>query len=545
MFRGSKIFAGHKISLKFLLSSSVTIAVVFVLVFVWFSRQQENHIMEQVKKQAVILHKQIVLTRQWVADHNTVLIPKTDTVRSNPFLKEPDLVAKDGSVYTRLSPSVVTRHLSERAMNAGAYSFRLTNTDRLNPDNTPDELETEALKLFRSSQSEGIFRTEKRNGKTILRYVAPLYVNENCVQCHMGQGYKSGDVGGCLSIFVPMDEARQAINENNAILLGGGLVFGGSLIALLFLATRTLVFKRIRDIRASMSRLSLSDMDQRLDEKGDELKEIADFCYLLDEKLKNQHQELEKKIAEATRDLSQTNKSLESANKELEALNRAKSDFFSDVSHELRTPLTSIKGAIATLERKAACSDPVYLDIIRRNSDHLIKIVVDFLDFSKLEAGQLDFNFEEGSVKEVAEDAIFSQQAIAHKKSLELLLEANEDAELRFDHKRICQVLINLLSNAIKFSPDQGKVTVKLESDDHNVRISVQDQGPGIDSKYHAAVFEKFYQVPEHNRDKILRGSSGIGLAICKGLVKAHGGDIWVESEPKKGSCFIFTLPKQ
>jgi len=342
-----------------------------------------------------------------------------------------------------------------------------------------------------------------------------------------------------------MDEAKQAINENKAILLGGGLVFGGSLVVLLFLATRTLVFKRIRDIRASMSRLSSSEVDQKLGVKGDELKEIADFCYLIDEKMKNQHQELERKIAEATRDLSETNKHLASANKELEELNRAKSDFFSDVSHELRTPLTSIKGAVDTLERKSSCSDPVYLDIIKRNSDHLIKIVVDFLDFSKLEAGQLDFNFEQRSLTDVAEDAMLSQHAVAQKKSVDLILDVDEDLVIRVDHQRIYQVLINLLSNAIKFSPDHGAVTVKLESIDHKVKVSVQDQGPGIDPKYHAAVFEKFYQVPEHNRDKILRGSSGIGLAICKGLVKAHGGDIWVESEPDKGSRFIFTLPRQ
>jgi len=540
-----KLLSGHKISLKFLLSSSVTIAAVFVLVFLWFSQQLENHIMEQVKKQAIILYKQIVLTREWVAYHGTVLVPKTEKVQINPFLPEPNMTAADGSVYTRLSPSIVTRLLSDRASKGGSYSFKLTNTNRLNPANAPDEFEAEALKLFRSSQREGIFRTEKRDGKTILRYVAPLYVSDNCLQCHMAQSYKPGDVGGCLSVFIPMDEARKAINENKAILLGGGLVFGGSLIVLLFLATRTLVFKRIRDIQASMSRLNLKDSDQILGEKGDELKEIAHFCYLLDEKMKNQHEELERQIADATKDLSETNKSLEAANRELEALNKAKSDFFSDVSHELRTPLTSIKGAVDTLERKASCADPVYLDIIKRNSDHLVKIVVDFLDFSKLEAGQLDFNFERTSLKSVAEDAILSQQAVAHKKSINLVFAADEDIFLNFDQQRIYQVLTNLLSNAIKFSPDHGTVTVKLEPLDGGVRVSVVDQGPGIELEYHNAVFEKFYQVPSQSRDKILRGSSGIGLAICKGLVEAHRGDIWVESKPGEGSRFIFTLPKR
>ncbi len=196
MLRALQSFSAHGISVKFLLSTSATIALIFGVVFFWFSRQQEDHIMDQVKKQAVILHKQIVLTRQWVADHNTILIPKTQGVQSNPFLTDPDVYSTDGSVYTKVSPSVMTRILSDRAAKSGLYSFKLTNTNRLNPSNRPDEFEEEALRLFRSSQHDSVFRTEIRSDKTVFRYVAPLYVTENCVQCHMAQGYTSGDVGG-------------------------------------------------------------------------------------------------------------------------------------------------------------------------------------------------------------------------------------------------------------------------------------------------------------------------------------------------------------
>ncbi len=201
------IFA-QKISFKFLVITTVAITVSFGVVFLWFSRQQEEHLMEQVRKQAIILHKQIVLTRQWVADNNAVLIPKLPDTRSNPFLEEPDVIAKDGTFYTKISPAVMTKLLSDRAVKSGLYSFRLTNVGPLNPDNAPDEFELEALKLFKSSQQESVFRTEERNGKAVLRYVAPIYVNENCMQCHMAQSFKFGDVGGCLSVFIPMDEGR-------------------------------------------------------------------------------------------------------------------------------------------------------------------------------------------------------------------------------------------------------------------------------------------------------------------------------------------------
>jgi signal transduction histidine kinase len=540
-----KAFFGQRISFKFLIATSLTITVIFVVVFVWFSRQQEDHIMEQVKKQAIILHKQIVLTRQWVADHNGVLIPKTGgEVSSNPFLSQPDVRDSDGTAYTRISPSVMTRLLSERALKIGLYSFKLTNTERLNQENAPDEFELEALRLFRSSAQDGVFTTEQVNGKSVLRYVAPLYVNEQCVRCHTSQGYKPGDVGGCLSVFIPMDEARSAINRNRAILLGGGIVFAGSLVILVFVAARSLVFKRLNDIRAAMSRMTISKQVENRRGHGDELKEIADFCYLLDEEMKNQHEELERKIAEATHDLSETNRSLESANLELERLNQAKSDFFSDISHELRTPLTNIKGAADILDRKASCEDPIYLDIIKRNTDHLIKVAVDFLDYSKIESGKLELDFEEGSLKAVAEDAILSQQAVAQKRSVELVLEVPEDLRMIFDKQRIYQVLTNLISNAVRFSPPGGTVFVRINaSEGKPVEVSVEDSGPGIEEKYHEAIFKKFYQVGGQQDSKIHKGSSGIGLAICKGLVEAHHGHIWVQSRPGEGSSFFFSLP--
>jgi signal transduction histidine kinase len=538
-----KAFFNQKISFKFLVITSVVITTIFVLVFFWFSHQQEEHIMDQVRKQAIILHKQIVLTRQWVADNNAVLIPKTPEMRSNPFLEKPDVHSTDGTVYTKISPSVMTKLLSDRAVKSGLYSFKLTNTTQLNPSNAPDEFELEALKQFKSSERESVVREEQIGGKTVLRYVAPLYVNENCMQCHMAQNYKFGDVGGCLSVFIPMDEARAAINRNKALLLGGGTAFAMSLVALLFLSTRALVFKRINDIRTAMSRITAGRFGENHGPHGDELKDIADFCYVLDEEMKSQHQELEKKIAEATRDLSETNRDLEAANRALESLNRAKSEFFSDISHELRTPLTSVKGAADIMARKFTGDILEYVDIIRRNSDHLNKIVLDFLDFSKIEAGQLDLDLCDDSMREVAEEAILSQKATAEKKRLRLELVAQKDCFARFDHQRTYQVLTNLLSNAVRFSPEGGAVTVRIAPDGNGcVEVRVEDEGPGIEPQYHSAIFKKFYQVEQQDK-KLHRGSSGIGLAICKGIVEAHGGRIWVESRPGHGSAFVFSVP--
>ncbi|MBM4328227.1 MAG: DUF3365 domain-containing protein [Deltaproteobacteria bacterium] len=534
---------GKTVSTKFLIASTLVTVAVFVLLFVWSSRAQEEHIMDQVRKQAEILYKQIIITRRWVSDQGAILAPKSEEIQPSPFLEEPEVTGRDGVVYTKVTPSILTKMLSERASQTGSYAFKLTNTVFLNAENAPDEVEKEALERFRSGRQDPIFRTETRDERRLLRYVAPVYVNESCLQCHMVQGYRSGDVGGCLSVFVPMDDAWAAIRQNNIVLLGGSSILAGCLVLLLFLLSRSLVFKRIRDIKESVDRITPERLDRSLGSRGDELKEIADFCYAMDEALKTRHQELERKIAEATRDLSEANTHLEALNRELQNLNRAKLDFFSDISHELRTPLTSIKGAVETLARKALCEEPIYIDIIKRNVDHLIKTVFDFLDYSKLEAGELELNLEPVSLKSVVEEALLAQKADAAKSSVELVLEAVDGREARIDKTRIYQVLVNLLSNAIRFSPAGESVRVTITRHDGTATICVKDNGPGIHRKYHEAIFRKFYQIPDQDGRKMHRGTSGIGLAICKGLVEAHRGAIWVESQPGKGSRFCFNLP--
>lgn len=542
MFKGLSVLVDRRISLKFLVSTGVAVALTVGMVFLWFSKQQEKLIREQLEKQAVILHKQIVLTRQWASDHQSVFVPHQGSEADSRPQQE-IIRAEDGTVFQRISPAVLTKQLSERAARGDLYSFRITNSSQLNPENAPDEFEAKALELFQAGKKDGIFRTEDIDGKAILRYAAPIEVKESCLQCHANQGFAQGSVGGCLSVFIPMDNALATTSRNQSILFGVGAAMGGSLVLLMFLAARSLVFKRIAEIKRGMNLMRSTDIADLPKGHGDELKEIADFCLMFNYKMDNYHHELERKIREATQDLSETNKNLESANKKLMLLNKAKSDFFSDISHELRTPLTSIKGAVDLMSRKASDGDPVYLDIISRNTDHLMRAVLDFLDYSKIESGQIDLNFREGSLSSVARDAILSQKLEAQAKSLNVLMDAPYDLVLKFDQHRLYQVMANLLSNAVRFSPDEGTVRLQISQDDGFAQVSVSDEGPGIDPKYHTAIFEKFFQVFEDQERMIHRGTSGIGLAICKSIVEAHGGRIWVDSEPGKGSRFVFRIP--
>ncbi|MGC8658804.1 MAG: ATP-binding protein [Desulfomonilaceae bacterium] len=536
-------FSWLNVSLKFLVVTSIAITLVFTCLFFWLWKRQEDQIMEQVRKQAIILYNQLVLTRGWVAEHETLIQKRDDNDSSGSLYHEPYMKSPDGKLFVKINPSILTAELSERASKRGLYFFKLTNTDCLNPKNAPDDLEKQAINTFRNSSQKEIFKIDFQNSKPVMRYIAPVYVTQNCLTCHSGNGYKAGAIGGCLSIFIPMDEARKAIQKNAVVLFTGVIGFGGILIGLLFVSTRSLLLSRIREIKSSISRINIVNSGPILSGTGDELKEISDFCYLIDTKLKEEHAQLEKRIRDATRDLFQTKENLEKANKELEQLNRAKSEFFSDISHELRTPLTNIKGAVDIMERTSNDSSK-YVEIIKRNSEHLIKLVVDLLDYSRIEAGRLELELGKTRLKELLSDVVVAEEAQSQKKNLIISIET-EELILEVDRDRIYQVLTNLLANAIRFSPVGGIISIEAKAvHDSEAMITINDQGPGIDEKYREAIFQKFYQAPIPQNSMIKKGSSGIGLAICRALIEAHGGKIWVESQVGAGSKFCFTAPR-
>jgi signal transduction histidine kinase len=316
-----------------------------------------------------------------------------------------------------------------------------------------------------------------------------------------------------------------------------------SLVGLLYIISRSLVFKRIGEIHNAISLIDVNRGILSVNHSGDELKEISDFCYMLDKKLRSEHDELELRIKEATQDLSLTKDRLETANKELEILNKAKTDFFSDISHELRTPLTAIKGAADIISRKYPSESPQYVEIIRRNTDHLTKLVVDFLDYSKIETGHLELDLKEYSIRDIIDEALKSSESEASRKSV-IFVNNADDIRFCFDSTRMFQVMTNLLSNAVRFSPENGKITLTAEkTGEGQVKVVVEDQGPGVPREHQDDIFRKFYQIMDEKGYSFHKGSSGIGLAICKGLIEAHGGRIWVESKSSQGARFVLQIP--
>ena len=230
----------------------------------------------------------------------------------------------------------------------------------------------------------------------------------------------------------------------------------------------------------------------------------------------------------------------------LKAIDKMKTDFFSTVSHELRTPLTSIKegtsllmegigGEITEKQRKL-------LNIIAGESKRLIELVNSSLDLSKMEAGMMVFNFTKDDITPLIHKAAGEIEPLAMAKKIHLQVENYERLPLvKMDRERILQVLRNLLGNAVKFTPEGGEVRISAHREDGRVKVSVKDTGPGIPAENLTTIFEKFQQGPL-KKSKEMKGT-GLGLALVKQIITAHGGKVWAESEPGQGSSFIFVLP--
>jgi signal transduction histidine kinase len=236
---------------------------------------------------------------------------------------------------------------------------------------------------------------------------------------------------------------------------------------------------------------------------------------------------------------------IQDKSRQLEVASQHKSQFLANMSHELRTPLNAILG-YTELMADGAYGEPSekMLGILKRleaNGRHLLGLINDVLDLSKIEAGQLVLELSDYSVQDIAQTVRSTLEPLAADKKLAFKVEiAGELPPGHGDGRRLTQVLINLVGNAIKFT-DAGEVAIKAEANNGSFHVSVRDTGPGISAADQAKLFQEFQQADNAITRK--KGGTGLGLAISKRIIEMHGGKIWVESQPGQGSTFTFTLP--
>ena len=279
--------------------------------------------------------------------------------------------------------------------------------------------------------------------------------------------------------------------------------------------------------------------------RQDDLGALADDLNRMAASLQESQLGLERKVEERTGELKVALEQLAEKTRELEIASTHKSEFLANMSHELRTPLNAIIGFTQVLQQKlfgeVNDKQEEYLADIHGSADHLLALINDILDLSKVEAGQVELEKTSFSLREALERGVVMLRERASKDGVQLTFEPDPNVELvTADERRIRQVVFNLLSNAVKFTPQGGSVEVSSAQQNGEVIVSVKDTGPGITPEDRDRIFEEFQQTDVGAEQS---DGTGLGLALSKRLIELHGGRIWVESEPGKGATFTFTLP--
>ena len=268
----------------------------------------------------------------------------------------------------------------------------------------------------------------------------------------------------------------------------------------------------------------------------------ADFVIALDVTERRRAEEERKQF---TATLEAANRELGLRNREVERATHLKSKFLASMSHELRTPLNAIVGFSDLLAEGTAGElnekQKRFVDHIKKGSAHLLQLINDILDLSKIEAGQLELRCEDFQVNDALPEVLSTIRPLAMAKNIHVQHKLDGHGAVYADRVRFKQVLYNLLSNAVKFTPKGGHIDIECAEDGNFVRLSVADTGIGIRTEDQAVVFEEFRQV--EGSGGTTQEGTGLGLAITRRLVEQQGGKISLQSEPGKGSRFTFTLP--
>lgn len=350
-------------------------------------------------------------------------------------------------------------------------------------------------------------------------------------------------------VFVqqPIGEAFAPLYSSilrTAILLIVGVVL--AVLASLILARR--MVSPIEALEMGTARVAQGDLATPIEIRtGDELETLAEEFNRMTAQLRESYAGLEEKVQARTTELAAALDQLEENRRELETVSTHKSEFLANMSHELRTPLNAIIGFSEVLheqmfgelnERQLG-----YVADVLEAGRHLLSLINDILDLSKIEAGLMELDLSEMSIPETLRAGINMNGERATRAGIDLGLSVEPgDITIVGDERKVRQVVLNLLSNAIKFTPHGGRVDVSARMNDGLVQISVTDTGSGITSEDQDLIFEEFRQAPGAEASKRQEGT-GLGLPLSRRFIELHGGRLWVQSEQGVGSTFSFTLP--
>lgn len=475
----------------------------------------------------------------------------------------------ENGAYQGLHCAIAGRVIGQMFTLQSDYTTRYVNFNPRNDADTPDDYEAAALDAFRADRSRtDYYGFAEYDGNQVFRYLAPMTIEEACLQCHgepageldvtgyPKEGWTMGDVGGAISIVMPLDVYQQSERES----IAQDVMFFAVMVAVcliaVYIALNHLVTRPLGKIQTGVEQVSEGNLNVQLtySESSQEVSALTTKFNAMARELADTYAGLEDEVADRTAQLQQANEVLEHQRRQLEAVNaqlvdenQYKSDFLSMVSHELRTPLTSIVAFADLLSKQvvpATEKEARALAGIEANSQALMLMINDILEMSRLDAGRVKLNPEVVDVGDVVGMVRATVGPLAAKENLAFASEVAPEVPLvHADFDKLVHVLQNLCGNAVKFTPDGGSVKLEAAFDAvaDQVLFRVIDTGIGIAPADHERIFEKFAQVDSSSTRRY--NGTGLGLAIVREYVEMHGGSVGVESSLGQGAVFTVRIP--
>ena len=541
---------------KFVVLMVALFAVALVINVVWTTETQRQQTENELQEKGLVLCQQ--MTAVW------------DFMSANQEKLEASSYGSTGS-YQGLHCAVVGRSIGRLFSIESGYTTRFVNFDPRNSEDEPDEFEAEGLSAFYDDPSLSRYTAvTDYGGAQVYRYMAPMEIKKSCLECHgepageidvtghAKEGWSEGDVGGAISIVIPMDLYAQAERENVAHNVEFFVAVLVVCLLIVYAALSSLVTRPLGRIRGGVARIQSGELGVTLDrtESSPELASLVDEFNKMTRELSEVYDGLESQVADRTAQLARANDvlerqraQLEEANERLVRDNQYKSDFLSMMSHELRTPLTSILAFSEMLNREGEPRDAREAQVrqeIEANSRVLLLMINDILEMSRLDAGRAELACEPVELGDVVGMVESVMHSIAEHNGIGFSCSIDSDVPLiEADFEKLRHVLENLVGNAMKFTPAGGsvRVLVSWHPECEQVWVRVVDTGIGVAKADQARIFERFVQADSSVSRKY--SGTGLGLALAKEYVEMHGGSISLESELGEGSTFTVRLPRE